>query len=240
MTFTNSWGDAARADSYAGLEFPNTYYLAYRDLPDIIRTHVQGKRAVDFGCGTGRSSRFLKSLGFETIGIDISHDMLERARALDPGGDYRLVKDAEYVSLGIGRHDLVLSVFTFDNIPAGQGRIGILRALASLLERSGTLVCLASSPALYTHEWASFTTREFPDNGSARTGDRVRVVMTDVDDRRPVEDVFFTEDDYRLSFEQAGLVQKSVYRPLGRGDEPFAWVSETTIAPWLIFVVGIS
>jgi len=66
------------------------------------------------------------------------------------------------------------------------------------------------------------------------------VVMTDVDDRRPVEDVFFTEDDYRLSFEQAGLVQKSVYRPLGRGDEPFAWVSETTIAPWLIFVVGIS
>jgi SAM-dependent methyltransferase len=239
MTFGNSWGDRVRADSYARLEFPNTYYLAYRDLPDIIRTHVRGNRAVDFGCGTGRSTRFLKNLGFETIGADISPDMLDRARALDPGGDYRLVKDADYGTLGIGSHDLVLSVFTFDNIPAGHGRIAILRALASLLDRSGTLVCLASNPAMYTHEWASFTTREFPENEKARTGDRVRIVITDVDDRRPVEDVFFTEDDYRESFEQAGLAQKAVYRPLGRRDEPFGWVSETTIAPWLIFAVGI-
>ena len=31
--FSNVYADAERAASYADLEFPGTYYLAYRDLP---------------------------------------------------------------------------------------------------------------------------------------------------------------------------------------------------------------
>jgi trans-aconitate methyltransferase len=57
--FENSWDNQTRAESYSKLEFPNTYYLAYRDLPKIITAHVKGKCAIDFGCGTGRSTRFL-------------------------------------------------------------------------------------------------------------------------------------------------------------------------------------
>ncbi len=54
MSFTNCYEDASRAGAYATLEFANTYYLAYRDLPEIISEQVRGKRALDFGCGTGR------------------------------------------------------------------------------------------------------------------------------------------------------------------------------------------
>ena len=55
--FSNVYDNKARAESYDRLEFPGTYYLAYRDLPAIISKHVQGKKAIDFGCGTGRSTR---------------------------------------------------------------------------------------------------------------------------------------------------------------------------------------
>ena len=72
MDFINSYEDTARADAYAGLEFPGTYYLAYRDLPRIISDNISGRRALDFGCGTGRSTRFLKQLGFTAIGVDIA------------------------------------------------------------------------------------------------------------------------------------------------------------------------
>jgi predicted TPR repeat methyltransferase len=96
MTFTNSWDNDVRASSYAQLEFPNTYFLAYRDLPEIISKHIMGKQALDFGCGAGRSTRFLKNLGFETIGIDISGDMLKKARAFDPAGTYTQVKNGDY------------------------------------------------------------------------------------------------------------------------------------------------
>ncbi len=86
----NPYHDRARADAYAGLEFPGTYYLAYRDLPAIIGEHVTGPRALDFGCGAGRSTRFLRRLGFDSVvGVDISEPMVAQARARDPDGDYR-------------------------------------------------------------------------------------------------------------------------------------------------------
>jgi ubiquinone/menaquinone biosynthesis C-methylase UbiE len=117
LKFENSWGNLARAESYSKLEFPNTYYLAYRDMGEIISRHVTGNRAIDFGCGTGRSTRFLKRFGFNVTGIDISEDMLEIARNLDLSGDYQLASNGNYSHLGINQIDLVQSIFTFDNIP---------------------------------------------------------------------------------------------------------------------------
>ena len=40
MSFTNVYDDAQRAEAYATLEFPGTYYLAYRDLPVIIAENL--------------------------------------------------------------------------------------------------------------------------------------------------------------------------------------------------------
>jgi len=237
-SFENAWGNRQRAESYAKLEFPNTYYLAYRDLPAIISSHVHGILAIDFGCGTGRSTRFLKSLGFKVIGIDISSDMLQIARQLDQDGEYQLVSNGKYSHLGIGRFDLVQSIFTFDNIPDWNTRTNILCGLRDLLKPTGKLICLDSTPELYTNEWASFSTKDFPDNWHAKTGDIVRDMMLDVEDRRPVEDIFWTVDDYLKLFEKAGLCVESIYKPLGKKDEPYKWVSELKIAPWMIFVLN--
>jgi len=235
--FENSWGNKVRADSYSKLEFPNTYYLAYRDLPQIIGQHIKGNNAIDFGCGTGRSSRFLKGLGFKTIGIDISPDMLTIAKELDPGGDYQLVSNGEYNHLGNGKYDLVMSVFTFDNIPGWDNREEILKSLRDLLNPSGKMICLDSTPELYTHEWASFSTKDFPGNWTAQTGDVVLDVMLDVEDKRPVEDIYWTIEDYYKLFFNSGLRVEAEYKPLGKVDEPFNWVSEMEVAPWVIFVL---
>jgi len=237
MDFSNSYEDAQRADSYAKLEFPGTYYLAYRDLPEIIAQHVNGNVALDFGCGTGRSTRFLQKLGFQATGIDISQAMIAKASALDPNGDYRAIQDGHFESLEAGRFDLVLSVFTFDNIPSMGKRTSLFRGLGNLLAPQGRIVCLDSTPELYVNEWASFSTQPFAENRTAKSGDIVRTIMKDVEDRRPVEDVFWTDDDYLETFKQAGLEMEASYRPLGKHDEPYAWVSETEIAPWVIYTL---
>jgi ubiquinone/menaquinone biosynthesis C-methylase UbiE len=237
QTFENSWGNRFRAESYSKLEFPNTYYLAYRDLPEIIASHVKGKKAVDFGCGTGRSTRFLKNLGFEVTGIDISGDMLEIAKKYDSSGNYQLVSNGCYSHLGVNEYDLVQSIFTFDNIPGWDNRTNILVGLRDLLRPDGKIICLDSTPELYTNEWASFSTRDFPENLTAKTGDIVRDIMLDVEDRRPVEDIFWTVEDYHTLFDRAGLIPEATYMPLGQKDEPYEWVSELTVAPWMIFVL---
>ncbi|MBK9391226.1 MAG: methyltransferase domain-containing protein [Bacteroidetes bacterium] len=238
--FENSWGNQTRAESYAKLEFPNTYYLAYRDLPEIISSHVKGDRAIDFGCGTGRSTRFLKRLGFSVTGIDISADMLANALMSDEGGDYRLVTNGKYSHLGNGSFDLVQAIFTFDNIPGWENRTAILTGLRDLLKPDGKIIMLDSTPELYTNEWASFSTKDFPENWEAVTGSIVRDIMLDVDDRRPVEDIFWTVEDYHKLFSDAGLTLEATYKPLGNKDEPFEWKSEFSIAPWMIFVLGKS
>jgi ubiquinone/menaquinone biosynthesis C-methylase UbiE len=236
--FSNVYDDRARSEAYATLEFPGTYYLAYRDLPAIIGEHVHGKKALDFGCGAGRSTRFLHELGFEVVGVDISEPMLARARDRDPQGDYRLVPDGDLGSLEPNAYDLVLSAFTFDNVPTMDKKVGLFQQLKRLLTADGRIVNLASSPEIYVNEWASFSTKDFPENRAARCGARVLIVMLDVEDRRPVEDVLWTAEGYRDVYERAGVTPIKTYRPLGDRGEPHAWVSETAIAPWVIYVLG--
>lgn len=237
IDFSNSYEDTRRAESYAELRFPGTYYLAYRDLPKIITRHVRGHKALDFGCGTGRSTRFLRGLGFETIGLDISKDMINKAREIDPNGNYLLIDDNGLSALRGESYALVLSAFTFDNIPTAARKIRLFSELGDLLSGEGRIVNLVSSPEIYKHEWASFTTREFPENHQAKSGDKVRIIMTDVGDRRPVEDILWTDQAYRDVYKQAGLDLIEKYKPLAKDSEPFEWINETRIAPWVIYIL---
>jgi SAM-dependent methyltransferase len=235
--FSNVYDDERRAASYAELEFPGTYYLAYRDLPAILAEHIRGRDALDFGCGTGRSTRFLHGLGFRAVGVDIAEPMVERARARDPEGDYRVVPDGGLRGLATGSYDVILSVFTFDNVPSLDTKAVLLGDLGRLLRPEGRIVSLVSSPEIYVHEWASFSTKDFPENRTAKSGDRVRIVMLDVADTRPVEDVVCSDEDYRDVYRRAGLEVVRTYRPLGREDEPHPWIRETSIAPWVVYVL---
>lgn len=237
VEFSNSYEDPKRADAYSKLEFPGTYYLAYRDLPKIIFEHVEGRKALDFGCGAGRSTRFLRKLGFDTVGVDISEDMLRKAREMDPEGDYRLIEEGDLSQLEGGAYDLVLCAFTFDNVPTMAKKVKSFREIEKLLKSGGRIVNLVSSPEIYTHEWASFSTKDFPENKHAKSGDKVRIIQTDLEDERPVEDVVWTDEHYKETFKTAGLELVKTYRPLANDAEPHGWVNETRIAPWAIYVL---
>jgi SAM-dependent methyltransferase len=238
MSFANCYEDAARAEAYAQLEFANTYYLAYRDLPALIGRHVTGTRALDFGCGTGRSTRFLRRLGFAASGVDIAPEMLAKAREVDPAGDYRLAIHDDLSGFPARSFDLVLSMFTFDNIAGCETKVRLFRDLGALLKATGRLLNVVSSPDIYLHEWASFSTREYAENRRARSGDVVRIVTTDIPDPRPAEDILWTDESYQEVYARAALKPLAASRPLARGDEPYRWISETSGAPWVLYVLA--
>jgi SAM-dependent methyltransferase len=235
--FPNVYADDTRATAYADLEFPATYYLAFRDLPELFARHVRGDRALDFGCGAGRSTRLLKRLGFAAVGVDIAGAMIDRARKRDPEGDYRLLPDGDLGDLEAAGFDLILCAFPFDNIPMARKTV-LFRQMRRLLADDGRIVNLVSAPEIYVHEWTSFSTRDFPENRSVRTGETARIVMLDVPDRRPVRDVFCTDADYRHVYSCAGLTLLETHRPLGEPSEPYPWVTETAVSPWAIYVLG--
>ena len=237
MGFLNSYEDVKRANAYAQLEFSGTYYLAYRDLPDIISKYVNGKKSLDFGCGTGRSTRFLKKLGFNAIGVDISRTMIQQAKKVDPVGDYQLVKDEIFDQFSDETFDLVFSIFTFDNIPARIKKERNLKEIFRVLRGEGVFINLVSSPEIYVNEWVSFSTKDFPENKKANSGDIVKIIITEIEDKRPVEDVFFSPEDYRMLFTNTGFKIENIYKPLAVESKKHKWINETRIAPWNIYIL---
>jgi len=232
----NCYEDATRAEAYAQLAFANTYHLAFRDVPALLRD-APGWRAMDFGCGTGRSTRFLKELGFAAVGVDISREMIEQARRRDLGGDYRLVEGEMLEGFADASFDAVLAAFPFDNIPGFDTKVRLFRSLRRVLDPRGRVINIVSSPEIYTHEWASFSTSDYPENRVAKCGDVVRIITTDFGDRRPCEDILWPDADYRAVYAAAGLAVAAMLKPLATGDEPYKWVSETTVAPWVIYAL---
>jgi hypothetical protein len=132
---------------------------------------------------------------------------------------------------------LVQSAFTFDNIPGGETKERLFRDLRALLQPNGIFVNIVSAPEIYWNEWASFTTKEFPENRNAEPGDTVKIITTDFEDRSPAVDILCPHESYVEIYEQCGLEIVEIYKPLAHGDEPYEWVSETRIAPWVIYVL---
>src|SRR5690606_35556251 len=163
-------------------------------------------------------------------GIDIAEAMLAQARLRDPEGSYRLVPGDRPPALPPRAYDLVLAAFTFDNIPTAATKAALLQALRESLLPDGRIVIIVSTPEIYCHEWASFSTRAFPENRQAQSGDRVRIVMLDVPDARPIEDIAFSDEAYRAVFAAAGLNVVQHLKPLGVASDPIPWVTETRVA----------
>lgn len=119
-----------------------------------------------------------------------------------------------------------------------RSTVRLFRGLRRLLAANGRIVNVVSTPEMYTHEWTTFTTRDFPENRTARSGDIVRIVTKDYSDGRPVEDILWRHADYLAVFANAGLELLVLERPLATGKEGMRWVSETSVAPWAIYVLG--
>lgn len=228
------------AAAYSNLEWGGTYHLIARDLPGILRKHTMGTRALDFGCGAGRSTRFLRALGFSCVGIDISEAMVAKARELDPDTPYHVVSGSDFTAIGSKKFNVVLACFPFDNIEGDEFKVELMQALHQQLAPGGILINIVSAEELYHNEWVSFTTERFPENKIAKPGDVVRTVTRTFAGSPVCDDILCDDETYRRLYQMAGFNEIACYRPLGRDDDGIDWKSEAEIAPWVIWVVSPS
>ena len=72
-------------------------------LEDSMRefyARLPGRSVLVAGCGEGRDSRYLQSLGAGVLSFDLSSGMLALARAADSAGDYRLMDLRQAQTIG--------------------------------------------------------------------------------------------------------------------------------------------
>lgn len=77
-------------------EYSETFCGEHEKKPkdqEILRRfsrEIGNKKPVwDFGCGPGQTTKYLKNLGIEISGLDLSEEILEQARAINPDIHFR-------------------------------------------------------------------------------------------------------------------------------------------------------
>lgn len=135
-----------------------------------------GMRAVDLGCGVGWVARWLREQGAVfVVGIDVSHNMIERARAAtaDDGIEYRLA-DLDTLTLPTARFDLAFSSLAFHYV-RDYGRL--VREISRALVPGGHLVFTIEHPVYMAPAKARWLVEEdgrraWPVNGYSLEGER--------------------------------------------------------------------
>ena len=81
------------AETYGDLGIKGTSYEMAFSEAERMFGDIKGKDFLDFGSGTGRSSRFLKGLGAKrVVGVDHNKSMVGQAQATaEEGVEYKLI-----------------------------------------------------------------------------------------------------------------------------------------------------
>jgi ubiquinone/menaquinone biosynthesis C-methylase UbiE len=119
----------------------DTYWRFHRDnlLPSLP---APGRLTLDIGCGEGRLTRDLTSLGHRVVGVDRSPTMLAAAREADPEGEY-IEADAAKLPFDDEAADLALAFMSLMDM---QDMRGAVTEIARVLEPGGVLVATVVHP----------------------------------------------------------------------------------------------
>ena len=100
--------------------------------------------------------------GFDAVGVDISADMIRQARRDRSQRATIAYRRRRLRRVRGGVLDLVLSVFTFDNVPTMPRKVALFSRLARLLAADGRMVNLVRRPTSTRTSGCRFSTKDFP------------------------------------------------------------------------------
>ncbi|MEW5850660.1 MAG: methyltransferase domain-containing protein [Myxococcota bacterium] len=125
------------------------YHPAHDVVRDAIRASAGGHRlplVVDVGVGTGESLRWLPDVAERVVGVDLSWDMLSRAREKRAARTWLVRASGTALPLSSGTADVVMSCYSMHWWPdVGEGWRELRRVV-----RPGGMV-LVVVPAVTTH-----------------------------------------------------------------------------------------
>jgi SAM-dependent methyltransferase len=132
MSTTDGYASWAPSYDEPGNQLIDLEQPVMREILDDLPLGI----ALDAGCGTGRHTTYLASLGHTVIGVDTSAEMLERAREKVPEGEFHQA-DLHDLPLPANHVDLVVCALALVHVPALQP---VLAEFVRVLRPGGHLV----------------------------------------------------------------------------------------------------
>lgn len=217
------------AETYHELGIKDTTYeMAFNEAGRML-DDVRGKKLLDFGCGAGRSTKFLKEQGAqEIIGVDHNENMVERAqKTTELGVKFHLIKDK--IPLPDNDTDGALSTFVFPEMKSMDEMKQSLMEINRVLKPGSIFVLAVPNPEAFGHNFKNW--RRDGDPNKLKSGDVTRCIIKG---KKPfiIEDVYWTEEDYRRVLELTGFKIDEVSFPKAKTGGN--WMDETKVAPEMV------
>ncbi len=215
---------------YGSLGIEGTTYQIGFDAVAELLGDITGKTFLDFGCGTGRSARFLKGLGAGHVyGVDHDQDMIDQALSRELDGVTFWRTDST-IPLPDASVDGAISMNVFIEIRTPGVMARACAEIARTLRPGAPFVLESSSPMAFGHTFRSYS---YPHAGPLRSGETTPCVVTAPDGQFVIQDTYWTQDDYVAAIEQAGLTVTAIGYPRPR--DPAAWsTDEVSVPPCIV------
>lgn len=217
-------------NAYAQTDHLSHRYLAYRDLPTLIKNFANGNRALDLGSGTGISSSFLDGLGFNVTGVDINDAMITKAQLCFPHIEFHNLQSINPK----GDFDLVFSSFVLFDMKSKEDIISYLNTGASFLKTNGIIVAVTGSEQLYSpsKKWTAYECN-FKENHNLNSGDKTKLILKT--QKLEFNDYYWKELDYIECLNKTNFTILQIHRPLGSSNDPYTWEDERNSHPFTIY-----
>lgn len=214
-----------------------TISLAYREFGAIFDEYITsgGNRALDFGSGTGRSRRYLESIGFDSDGVDIDESMIKKAKELDQENQnrYQLIKNS-VVPQRSSKYDLAFSSLVVLEMSTKEEIFQYFKEAYRVMKFDGTFIILTVNDNFYKSQWTSVDTN-YPGNLDAKSGDRVRVKIKEIN--LELDDFCWNKSDYREAAAATGFTIIKEIETRAPIEERSQWISECDQSPFVIFIM---
>jgi SAM-dependent methyltransferase len=218
------------AELYGLLGIDGTTYQIGFDAVARLLGDITGKTFLDFGCGTGRSARFLRELGAQRVyAVDHDQNMIDQALSQKMDGVTFLRVDGP-IPLADASLDGAISMNVFIEIRSLDAMTRVCTEIARILRPDAPFVLESSSPMAFGHTFRSY---KYPHAGPLRSGETTPCIVTTPGGQFVIDDTYWSEDDYIASVERAGLAVTAIDYPRPR--DPSAWsTDEASISPCIV------
>ncbi|HHS8316165.1 TPA: class I SAM-dependent methyltransferase [Legionella pneumophila] len=211
-----------------------TGYLAFRDLHTLLETTTP-KEALDFGCGAGRSSLYLKNLGFNVTGVDINSAMIEKAKITATGCNFLHIS-GQTIPFDSETFDIVFNSFVLFDLSTKAEIITCFKEMKRVCKAGGKVISIVNSDHLFNKNWLTVK-NDFSQNHNLRSGDIARLFLSDISVN--IYDYYWIGKDYSDCFQSVGFKKILLYQPLGRAEDPYDWADELVFPPYSIYVCEV-
>jgi 2-polyprenyl-3-methyl-5-hydroxy-6-metoxy-1,4-benzoquinol methylase len=204
------------------------WQLGYTVVKDLLG-NVEGKQVLDYGCGTGTFSRYLRAMGASVTGVDISENMIKVAKKNSPGDIvYHTLSEAGLDFLDDDSFDFVVSNFVLCTLPTRKEISFILDQLNRILKKGGLFVFMNSN-------WERSNGKEFIsfklDHCSHLVSGSPVTAIIKTDPPILLHDFFWSQEDYFSLLSKSGFKITDLKEVMAKSDD-VPWLDEKEFPPY--------